>query len=239
MHHLSEFMKGLLQRYTLWHNKRHERSGHLWESRFKSLIVEDGAAARAIAAYIDLNPVRAGLVTDPAHYRWSSYGEAMGAGAKSGINPARAGLVRALRAHRGTLAEDRHWPNDVAHEYRNLLLLGAGETTHETLDPSGVPRRIRHRKGMTPQQLQAAREAQRQAEEKRLTEVPFGRLLRQKTRYFTEGAVLGTRDFVDALFAASRDRFGPRRKDGARKLRGRGAPAAGILWTLRDLRKPE
>jgi putative transposase len=53
---------------------------HLWEDRFKSVIVESGVAARTIAAYIDLNPVRAGMATDPADYRWSSYGEAVGGG---------------------------------------------------------------------------------------------------------------------------------------------------------------
>ena len=54
---LSQFMKTLKQRFTQWFNKRHGRSGTLWEERFKSVIVEDGYAARVIAAYIDLNPV--------------------------------------------------------------------------------------------------------------------------------------------------------------------------------------
>jgi putative transposase len=78
MQDLAEFMKGLLQRFTQWFNRAHSRSGTLWEDRFKSVIVEDGLAARTISAYIDLNPVRAGMVEDPADYRWSSYGEAIG-----------------------------------------------------------------------------------------------------------------------------------------------------------------
>ena len=60
MHNLSEFMKTLLQRFTRWFNRTHERSGTLWEERYKSVIVESGTAARTVAAYIDLNPVRAG-----------------------------------------------------------------------------------------------------------------------------------------------------------------------------------
>ena len=80
MHDLGEFMKALLQRFSRWFNQQHERTGTLWESRFKSVLVEEGAAARAMAAYIDLNPVRAGMVADPAAYRWSSYGEALGGG---------------------------------------------------------------------------------------------------------------------------------------------------------------
>jgi len=72
MHDLSEFMKGLLIRFTRWFNRVHSRTGTLWEERFKSVIVESGVAARTMAAYIDLNPVRAGMVKDPADYRWSS-----------------------------------------------------------------------------------------------------------------------------------------------------------------------
>ena len=53
MHNLSEFMKGLLIRFTRWFNRVHSRSGTLWEERFKSVIVESGVAARTMAAYID------------------------------------------------------------------------------------------------------------------------------------------------------------------------------------------
>jgi hypothetical protein len=85
MHNLSEFMKALLIRFTRWFNRTHERSGTLWEERFKSVIVESGVAARTIAAYIDLNPVRAGMVADPAEYggavmarRWAAGRRGMG-----------------------------------------------------------------------------------------------------------------------------------------------------------------
>ena len=68
---LSSFMKVLKQRFTQWFNKKHGRDGYLWSGRFKSVLVEDGHAARTVAAYIDLNPVRAGMVEDPKDYRWS------------------------------------------------------------------------------------------------------------------------------------------------------------------------
>jgi REP element-mobilizing transposase RayT len=89
MHDLGEFMKGLMQRFTQWFNVRHKRKGGLWEERFKCVIVESGTAARTMAAYIDLNPVRAGIVKDPAEYRWSSYGEAVGGGTKGNGKKAR------------------------------------------------------------------------------------------------------------------------------------------------------
>ncbi|MFU8894079.1 MAG: hypothetical protein ACNA8L_10660 [Luteolibacter sp.] len=49
MHDLSEFMKGVIQRFTQWYNDKHKRSGTLWERRFKSVVVEDGLAARTMA----------------------------------------------------------------------------------------------------------------------------------------------------------------------------------------------
>ena len=104
MHDLSQFMKGLLQRFSHWFNKSQGRTGRLWEQRFKSVLVQDGVASRTMAAYIDLNPVRAGICEDPVDYRWSSYAEAVAGGKK-----ARAGLVRALRGHQGNAGTARGW----------------------------------------------------------------------------------------------------------------------------------
>ena len=61
MHDLSEYMKGFMQRFTQWFNRKHGHNGGLWEDAFKSVPVEDGVASRTMAAYIDLNPVRAGM----------------------------------------------------------------------------------------------------------------------------------------------------------------------------------
>ena len=74
---LSCFVKELKERFSRWFNKHHARRGTLWMDRFKSVLVEDGEALRTMALYIDLNPVRAGLVEDPKDYRWTGYGEAM------------------------------------------------------------------------------------------------------------------------------------------------------------------
>jgi hypothetical protein len=231
-------MKGFMQRYTQWHNRTHQRTGHLWEDRFKSVIVEDGVAAKTMAAYIDLNPVRAGMVKNPEDYRWSSYGEAIGGGAKGNGRKARAGLVRALRGHKGVAADPALWTNDVALEYRKVLLAGAGEKVEERVNRSGKLEKLRTRTGMSAAELAAEQERVRAAEEKRMGEIPFGRMLRCRVRYFTDGAVIGSREFVNQVFEGSRHRFGRKRKDGARKLRGNASAAAGMLWSLRDLQKP-
>ena len=74
-------------RFTKWHNFRERRDGCLWSQKFRSVLVEGGLAARTVAAYIDLNPVRASMVDDPKDYRWSGYGDAV-----AGVPRAREGL---------------------------------------------------------------------------------------------------------------------------------------------------
>ena len=88
MYDVSQFMKTLKQRFTMWYNRRAGRRGTLWEERFKSILVQDSEQALVLmASYIDLNPVRAGIVKDPKDYRYCGYAEAVG-----GLKQARAGL---------------------------------------------------------------------------------------------------------------------------------------------------
>lgn len=76
---LSKAMQALGRRYALWVNARHQRTGTLWEGRFRASIVESERYLFACSRYIELNPVRAGLVTEPAAYRWSSHAHHIGA----------------------------------------------------------------------------------------------------------------------------------------------------------------
>ncbi len=71
---LSELVREIKQTFSRYFNKRHNRRGTLWGERFKSLIVEDGEALINCLAYIDLNPLRAGIVKRPEDYRWCSLG---------------------------------------------------------------------------------------------------------------------------------------------------------------------
>lgn len=77
MFNLSIFNKLLKMRFTIWYNHRHKRSGTFWSSRYKSLVVEPGRHLQEVAAYIDLNPVRARIVSSPADYRFCGYAEAV------------------------------------------------------------------------------------------------------------------------------------------------------------------
>ena len=61
--------------YTMYFNRRHRRSGHLFQGRYKSAVVEKGGHLAELTRYIHLNPARAGLVEWPEAYAWSSYEE--------------------------------------------------------------------------------------------------------------------------------------------------------------------
>ena len=71
-------MQGLGRAYVRYFNRRHGRSGTLWEGRYRSTLIEAERHLLACMAYIDLNPVRAGLVADPADYPWSSHAHGVG-----------------------------------------------------------------------------------------------------------------------------------------------------------------
>jgi hypothetical protein len=71
---LSEFVREIKVGFTRYYNKRHNRRGYFWGDRFKSVIVEKGETLINCLAYIDLNPIRAGIVERPEDYRWNSIG---------------------------------------------------------------------------------------------------------------------------------------------------------------------
>ncbi|HEY0371088.1 MAG TPA: transposase [Thermoanaerobaculia bacterium] len=70
---LSKGMQWLNGTYAAWFNRRHNRSGHLFQGRFKAFLIEKESYYSEVLRYVVLNPVRAGLVDHPAAYRWSSY----------------------------------------------------------------------------------------------------------------------------------------------------------------------
>jgi hypothetical protein len=71
---LSEFIKEIKQGFSRYYNRKHNRKGFFWSDRFKSVIVDEGETLINCLAYIDLNPLRAGLAEKPEAYRWCSLG---------------------------------------------------------------------------------------------------------------------------------------------------------------------
>ena len=234
MHDLSLFMKGLLQRFTRWFNKENGLRGTLWEERFHSVIVEGGLACRTMAAYIDLNPVRAGICQVPEDYRWSSYGEAIGGGRGSRL--ARSGLVRALRGHERRAGDPRGWAQGgAAKEYRRILVTEGTEQAQERgQTKDGRKIRVVTRKG---RKREEAQEELAGLNKEEIRDLAIAKVVRCRVRYFTDGVVIGSRKFVNDTFQLNRQQFSKKRKDGARKPRGALRDLAGEIWSLRDLQK--
>ena len=161
MHDISWFMKTVKQRFSRWYNGSRDRFGPVWSERFKNVLVEgDAWALKTVAAYIDLNAVRAGLVSDPKDYRFCGYAEALGGGAQ-----AREGLRvvdRDLSGYRQTL----YGSGSSAKDGKEMI---AREEALQVLRSRG--------------------------------KLPLSVALRCKIRYFSDGMVLGSPDFVESQLA--------------------------------------
>ena len=124
---------------TEYYNRRHQRVGTLWETRFKSMLVEGSRALQVVTAYIDLNPLRANLVQNPLDYRWCSYSEAA-----RGNEDARQMLGYVMES------EHEQWESVLA-DYR-LLLYGLGQERTAGTHPDGVDKA---KGGFTSEEIEA------------------------------------------------------------------------------------
>ncbi len=193
---LSVFLKELKWRFSRWYNQTHDRNGTLWEDRYRSVLIEGNEhALMTIAAYIELNPVRAGLIGDPKDYRWSGYGEAV-----AGQKPARRRLAQLhgrVRSWQGTGQPPVTW-RQVAQTYR-IYLFGQGrERAGHGISGKGAKRGI-------PSEI-VDRES---------GVIPLHQQLRKKIDYFAMGVVLGSPAFVKEVFENHKARLHRKRAPNA------------------------
>ncbi|MCC5840307.1 MAG: hypothetical protein JJT96_09290, partial [Opitutales bacterium] len=173
---VSVFMREVKTRFTLWYNQKHGTVGTFWAERFRSVIVEaDTEAQRMVAAYIDLNPVRAGLVEDAGDYGFSGFGEACAGG-----SAARRGIAR--------IEGKMTWTTQWHERYRTRLCSRMG--------PGMRPLRRDQRSeaaGATKQKAMPGAG---------LAETEGSRLL-SKIRAFSESWVVGSVAWVESFCAAN------------------------------------
>jgi len=174
---VSEYMKAVKQRFSVWYNRSHQRYGTLWAERFKSVLVEGhGNPLQTMAAYIDLNPVRAGLVEDPKDYRFCGYAEAV-----AGNKAAREGLRR-IWADRTNAHTCKHGPYMVAAQAHRELIFGKRAA-------DGGASAMSRKKALKVLETEDA-------------VLPKTVVLRCRVRYFTDGAILGSQEFVRSYVGA-------------------------------------
>ena len=194
---VSVFMKELKERFSRWFNKQQGRRGTLWMDRFKSVLVDGEEALATMAAYIDLNPVRAGIVEDPLEYEWSGYGEAC-----AGSRRAKRGICKALN-HPQDLWEKKTLPR-----YRMFLF-------DEGLEVEGKPENAKRRSGVT-ERARLKVQAEGGVLSRRV-------VLRKRISSFTNGVVYGREKFVREVAERYRKMMGQEKVRKPTKLgEGRG-----------------
>lgn len=205
---VSEYMKTLKQRFSVWYNRNHKRYGTLWAERFKSVLVEGaGNALQTMAAYIDLNPVRAGLVEDPKDYRFCGYAEAV-----AGERLACEGLRLVWADYSSGAGSER--PIQAALRAHRALIFG---------------------KGSAPAQGHSIdRKRALQVLEAEDAVLPRAAVLRCRVRYFTDGAILGSQEFVRSYVGAWQLERGRKHPPRVNALKG---ADWGDLSVIRGLRR--
>jgi putative transposase len=218
---MSWFMRLLKQRFAIWYNRTYGREGTLWSERFKSVLVEDSEGAiRTMAAYIDLNPIRAGIAADPRKYRWCTIGAAMG-----GLFFAQRGLIAVHDTSTRTeatpsrkLGDLRKWPK--VREWWCGQLAFEGQ---EVKDEEGkIVRRGMDAKVLEQMLKSGAR-------------MSLGEVLCCRVRYFVDGGVIGSRDFVRRIVANERGKALPVNRKSEGKRMGSEASALGRLYSMRSV----
>ena len=108
---LSDLVKDIKQGFSRYYNRRHNRKGFFWGDRFKSVIVQEGRTLINLLAYVDLNPIRAGIVKKPEDYRWSSLGYHVQTGNKDEL----------LCLDFGLRDWDEEDPREIVRKYREFV----------------------------------------------------------------------------------------------------------------------
>jgi hypothetical protein len=183
---LSEFVREIKVGFARYYNRRHNRRGYFWGDRFKSVIVEKGETLVNCLAYIDLNPLRAGLVDRPEDYRWNSLGYHIQTGNEDDFLSLDFGLQEF-----GILdAEER--------------LRGYRKYVYE----AGAVDRSEFGQRKVIGEMVVEKERKKEFKISRVDRFRF------RTRYFTDSGIIGTKEFVSTnyhrfkgMFMSKRDKI--------------------------------
>jgi REP element-mobilizing transposase RayT len=181
---LSEFMREIKVGFARYYNKRHNRRGYFWGDRFKSVIVENGETLINGLAYIDLNPLRAGLVERPEDYRWNSLGYHIQTDNQDNFLSLDFGLKEF-----GILDADERLKRYRRYVYEAGAVSGSEEPAAGVIDTNVL-----------------GKERKNDFELKRV------RRFRYRTRYFTDSGIIGTKEFVSSNYGRFKSPICPKKK---------------------------
>jgi len=178
---LAAYVKDIKQGFTFYYNKKHRRQGFFWGGRFKSLIVEDGKTLVNLLAYVDLNPIRAGIVKRPEEYKWCSLGYHVQARNKDDL----------LSVDFGMQEWNEFESGEIVRKYREFVYeTGAAEDRGQRSDISGQGEKTI--RGIDPKIVRKER--------KKKYKVSRVDRFRYRCRYFNDAGIIGSKAFVGEVF---------------------------------------
>lgn len=169
---LSEFMREIKVGFARFYNRRYNRRGYFWGDRFKSVIVQNGETLINCLAYIDLNPLRAGLVERPEQYRWNSLGYHVQADNRDAF----------LSTDFGLKEFNVQSKKERIRRYRRYVYEAGALSQPEKGNVKVIESKV------------LAKERRREFELSRSDR------FRYRTRYFTDSGIIGSKEFVAAKY---------------------------------------
>ena len=205
---LSEFVREIKVGFARYYNKRHNRRGYFWGDRFKSVIVDKGETLINCLAYIDLNPLRAGIVSRPEDYRWNSLGYHIQTNNRDNF----------LSTDFGLQEFNVKSEKERVRRYRRYVYEAGAVNRPE--------------KGKTPEKYaplsqvnstgQAKVISDRILERERKQEFELSRSdrFRYRTRYFTDSGVIGSKEFVSKIYMRFKHVFNSKNDKTPKAIKG-------------------
>jgi putative transposase len=188
---VSEFTREIKLDFARYYNKLHNRRGYFWGDRFKSVLVERGQTLINCLAYIDLNPIRAGLVEKPEDYRWCSLGYHVQTGNKDNFLSLDFGLSGFTRLD----------PAERLARYRRYVYeagaIARPENPSKTIDSD-----ILEKERETGFNLDRINR------------------FRYRTRYFTDSGIIGTKAFVSEYYQQFKNLFSSKNDKRPKPIKG-------------------
>ncbi len=210
---ISDLMKDIKLTFTRYYNAKHQRKGFLWGGRFKSVLLQKGNALINCMAYVDLNPVRAGIVKAPEEYRWSSlYYHLV---KKNGSNWLSLEYANPYKESNFNIAKNYKEKRIFYRKY----MYQVGSEDH-----------FRLRDGNVVVDKKIPDELYDKAEEKDF-QYSFKEEFMHQCRYFSDSLIIGTHEFVEFIHSQYKNKLFEKRKRRFYKMKG-----FENIYSMRDLR---
>jgi REP element-mobilizing transposase RayT len=191
---LSEFMREIKVNFARFYNRRHNRRGYFWGERFKSVIVENGETLINCLAYIDLNPLRAGLVELPEQYRWNSLGYHVQTNNRDNFLSTDFGLKQfSVKSKKERIRR-----------YRRYVYEAGSLNQHEK------------EKG----NVKVIEDRILEKERGRAFELSKSDRFRYRTRYFTDSGIIGSKEFVSTNYQRFKSLFASKHEKKPKPIKG-------------------